>query len=185
MLGFVHRRVCASGVAALALLLSTVIVFAQTNISLRHFLAAYRCNLVDRLERIYESGDPSDPMDRFIAVTVPRHPHGYVQCMFYDHQTKLLCEASSGYHYDKKGAPRTFWQSPETIAALASLGFSTDDSEGNFRVDFDVATPPDLNAIADLILSALHDGYGARAETNLRFNAPFAPRATSKCIPVS
>ncbi len=34
---------------------------------------------------------------------------------------------------------------------------------------------PDLNAIADFMLRALHDGYGASAERELRFNAPLAP----------
>lgn len=73
----------------------------------------------------------------------------------------------------------------EAVAALGRLGFSTDDSQGNFAVKFDVGDAPDLNAIADFILKALHDGYGARAGSNLRFNAPFARRATSKCVPVS
>src|SRR3954464_3041471 len=81
MLGLFHRPSCGQGLAALVLLLSTTIAAAQTRNSLRDFFAAYRCNIVDRLERIYESGDPSDPMDRFIAVTAPVHPHGYVQCM--------------------------------------------------------------------------------------------------------
>jgi hypothetical protein len=35
------------------------------------------------------------------------------------------------------------------------------------------------------MLKALHDGYGARADMKLRFNAPFAPHTSSKCIPVS
>jgi hypothetical protein len=158
---------------------------AQNSTTLRGLLAAYRCEIVDRLDRIYEAGDPRSDRDRFIAVTVPEHPHGYVQCIFHDNRAKMLCEASSGYYYDKDGAPRTLWQPAEAIAALGRLGFSTDDSQGNFAIELDVASPPDLNAIADLVLKALHDGYGARADTQLRFNAPFAPRPTSKCIPVS
>jgi hypothetical protein len=35
------------------------------------------------------------------------------------------------------------------------------------------------------MLKALHDGYGARADMTLRFNAPFAPHTSSQCIPVS
>ena len=73
----------------------------------------------------------------------------------------------------------------DAIAALGRLGFSTDDSDGNFRIWFDVPDPPDFNRIADFILKALHDGYGARASDDLEFNAPLAPHATSKCIPVS
>jgi hypothetical protein len=105
--------------------------------------------------------------------------------MFIESRTRILCEASSGYYYNKDGATRTFFLPPDAIAALGRLGFSTDDSQGNFRYEAGIAEPPDLNAIADLILTALHDGYGARAEAELRFNAPFAPRSTSRCIPVS
>jgi hypothetical protein len=75
--------------------------------------------------------------------------------------------------------------SDSAIATLGLLGFSTDDSVGNFNVDLDVSDPPNFNTLADFMLKALHDGYRARADMKLRFNAPFAPRATSKCIPVS
>jgi hypothetical protein len=152
--------------------------------SLRALLIQYRCPIVDRLDRIYAVGDPSSARNRFLAVTVPEHRHGYVQCMFIERNTRLLCEASSGYYYSKEDLPRLFWLSPDAIAALARLGFSTDDSHGNFRIELDVSNPPDFNAIADFILLALHDGYDARASSQLQFNAPFAPRPTSKCIPV-
>src|SRR6202035_4848264 len=100
----------------------------------------------------------------------------------FDTRTKMLCEASSGFFYTE---PRSYWLPPQAVAALARLGFLTDDSTGNFRIWFDVADPPDFNAIADFMLKALHDGYGARADMALRFSAPFAPHASSKCIPVS
>jgi hypothetical protein len=173
-----------AGLAAGAMLLSTATASAQTG-TLRALLAEYRCPVVDRLDRIYDHPKPTDYLDRFLAVTLHAHPHGYVQCMFIANRTRILCEASSGYHYNKDGAPRTFFLSPQAIAALGKLGFSTDDSKGNFRYEAGIGAPPDLNAVADLILTALHDGYGARAGETLRFNAPFARRATSKCVPVS
>lgn len=157
----------------------------QNNTSLRHFLAAYRCSVVDRLERIYQAGDPSVHRNRYIVVSVSGHSQSYVQCMFFDDRRKMLCEASSGYYSNKEGEPRTFWLSRDARAALRALGFSTDDVAGNHALEFDVKTPPDFNAIADLILKALHDAYDARAESRLRFNAPFAQRESSGCIPVS
>lgn len=158
---------------------------ADSRTTLRALLVEYRCPVVDRLDRIHAAGDPSSHRDRFLAVTVPEHPHGYVQCMFYDNRAKMLCEASSGFYYDKADMPRTFHLAKDSIAALGRLGFSTDDLKGNFRIEFDVGQTPDFNKIADFILTALHDGYGARAETKLKFNAPFARRATTKCIPIS
>jgi hypothetical protein len=172
-------------VTACAMSMSLALAAAETNGSLRSLLVEYRCPVVDRLDRIYDYASPNDYRDRFLAVTLNSHPHGYVQCMFAASRTKLLCEASSGYYYNRSGAPRTFYLSTEAIAALRRLGFSTDDSAGNFRYEAGIGSPPDLNAIADLILTALHDGYGARADSRLSFNAPFAPRASSKCILVS
>jgi hypothetical protein len=152
--------------------------------TLHELLVQYRCPVVDRLERIYEGGAPSDAQDRFLIIDFPGRPQDYVQCVF-DTRTKILCEASSGYFYDPPGAARSYRLPATAIAALGRLGFSTDDSAGNFQIWFDVAAPPDFNRIADFMLEALHDGYGARADMKLRFNAPLAPHGTSKCIPVS
>jgi hypothetical protein len=136
----------------------------------RELLIRYRHAVVDRLECIYEVGDSSDPQDRFLIIDFADRPQDYVQCVF-DTWTKLLCEASSGFFYTE---PRSYWLPAESVAALGRLGFSTDDSSGNFRIWLNLAHPPDLNAIADFLLKALHEGYGARAEMELRFDAPLA-----------
>jgi hypothetical protein len=150
----------------------------------RELLIQCRCPVVDRLEHIYATGDPSDTKDKFLVIDFPDRDQDYVQCIF-DARTRMLCEASSGFYYDPPGKPRTYHLSASAIAALGRLGFSTDDSAGNFQIEFDVTDPPDLNAIADFMLKALHDGYGARADMKLHFNAPFAPHTSSKCVPVS
>ena len=170
--------------AAWITLLSTALASSQTG-TLRALLVEYRCPVVDRLDRIYDHPKPTDFLDRFLAVTLTGHPHGYVQCISMANRTRILCEASSGYYYNKDGAPRTFYLPRDAITALGKLGFSTDNSKGNFRYEAGIGAPPDLNAIADLMLTALHDAYGARAGGTLQFNAPFAHGATSKCIPVS
>lgn len=153
--------------------------------SLRALFVAYRCEVVGRLERIHEHGNPSAHRNRFLAITLDGHPHSYVQCIFFDHRSKILCEASSGFYFSKPRAKRGFRLFPAEVDALARLGFSTGKSRGNFDIEFDVGMPPDFNAIADFMLTALHDGYGARADSVLRFNAPFAPRPETNCIPVS
>jgi hypothetical protein len=157
---------------------------AQDAATYRALLARYRCPIVDRLDRIYAVGDPAIHQDAFLIVDMPPGPETYVQCIFY-RPDKIMCEAASGFYVSPPGQPRTAHLPPNAIAALAELGFSTDDSQGNFRIDLDVADPPDFNAIADLILKALHNAYGARAETKLDLHAPYAPRGTSKCVPVS
>lgn len=169
----------------LCLYTTSVSSLAEARDSFRDLLSVYRCEVVHRLEQIYEFGDLANDRDRFIAITVPGHPHGYVQCMFHSNGTEIYCEASSGFYYDKENAPRIFRQPQRTIDALARLGFNTDDSEGNFQIDFAIGSAPDFNAIADFLLRALHDGYGARGQMNLKFSAPFAPRVMSTCVPVS
>lgn len=153
--------------------------------SLHDLLVVYRCEVVNRLEQIYLTGNPASHRNRYLAISVPRRIQAYVQCIFHDNNTKIYCEAASGFWYSKKGEPRTFRQTPEAIDALAGLGFDIDDSAGNFNIDREIGTPPDFNALADFMLRALHDGYGARGNMNLEFNAPFAPKAPSTCVPVS
>jgi hypothetical protein len=177
-----HRRTFLMMTAMLA---APTVSWAQdTSTTFHDLLVQYRCPVVDRLQRIHEADGPADDQDRFLIIDFPNRPQDYVQCVF-DSRTKMLCEASSGFFYDAPDTPRTYRLPAAAIATLGRLGFSTDDSAGNFRIWFDVGNPPDFNAIADFMLKALHDGYDARADMKLRFNAPFAPHTSSKCIPVS
>ena len=159
-------------------------VCAQDTDTYRDLLMQYRCPVVDRLQQIYSAFDSSNPQNWFLIVYFAGNPNDYVQCVF-DTRTRMLCEAASGFYDDVASKPRTRWLPADTVAALARLGFSTDDSTGNFQIWFDVPAPPDLGRIADFILKALHDGYAARARDDLKFEAPLAPHAKSTCVPVS
>src|SRR5579872_933081 len=128
--------------ALLAALLLPVSAAAQEADTFHDLLVEYRCPAVDRLEQVYAAGDPASSRHRFLAITVPDAVQAYVQCIFHETNTKLYCEAASGYYYDAPGAPRTFHHPARVIAALGRLGFSTDDSAGNFNVDLDVPDPP-------------------------------------------
>jgi hypothetical protein len=152
--------------------------------SFHDLVVEYRCPVVDRLEQIYAAMDRADSQNLFLIIYLAGRPQDYVQCVF-DTRTRMLCEASSGYFYSKPSEPRAYRLSASSIAALGRLGFTTDDSAGNFEIWFDVPNPPDLTRIADFTLKALHDGYGARASRKLEFNAPLAPHASSQCTPVS
>jgi type III secretion system-like peptide-binding chaperone len=152
--------------------------------TLRELLARYRCPVIDRLEQIYRATDTADPQNWFLIIYFATNPNDYLQCVF-DTKTRMLCEAASGFYDDVATEPRTRRLPADAVAALVQLGFSADDSAGNFQVWFDVAEPPDLNAIAEFMLKALHDGFAARADDTLEFEAPLAKHATKKCAPVS
>lgn len=150
---------------------------------LRALLLKYRCPIYDRLVRIHDAGDPASDRHRFIAIGVP--DGHYVQCIFHDRTRKLYCEAASGFYEAPPGARRTAYLPPAAIAGLGRLGFSTDDSHGNFSLDRDVGDNPDYMALADLMLGALYAGYDARADMKLKIDAPFAPLPNSTCDPTS
>lgn len=177
----VHAYVVA---VLLAASLAPVLALAQGAESYQKLRLQYRCPVADRLERIYAKGDPERFPDEYLIVDLPPLPEHYVQCLFYK-RGKLYCEVASGFFLDPPGQPRTMYLPAQAIAALARLGFSTDGSDSNFKLDLDVPDPPDFGAVADLMLKALHDGFGARAESRLRFHAPYARRRSLKCVPVS
>lgn len=183
-LGARARPVLARALAIVACLCAPSVAAAEETGTYRDLLVKYRCPVVDRLQQIYAAADYSHPQNWFLIVDLAARPHDYVQCVF-DTKTRMLCEAASGFYDNVASEPRSRWLPRSAIAALGRLGFSTDDSAGNFEVWFDVTDPPDFNAIADFILKALHDGYDARADVTLEFNAPLAPHASSTCIPVS
>jgi hypothetical protein len=171
--------------AAVALLVAPAMGRCEEPATTLHaLLAQYHCAVLDRLEQIYRAADSSDPQNWFLIVYFAVNPNDYVQCVF-DTKTRMLCEAASGFYDKVASEPRTRWLSPSSVAALGRLGFSTDDTAGNFQIWLDIAQPPDLGAIADFILKALHDSFAARADDALEFQAPLAPHAARNCVPVS
>ena len=165
-----------------AALLTPEMTSAQDATTFEQFLQQYRCPVVDRLQRIYATGDPEKFHDEYLILDMPPLRENYVQCLFY-RADKIMCEAASGFYLNAPGEPRTMYLPASAIAALARLGFSTDDSQGNLRIYLDLASPPDFNAIATLILRALHDAYGARAQTKLDFLRPMPSKSDRNALP--
>jgi hypothetical protein len=180
------EKMLARAFAVVAALLAPTAAGAEDDAAatLRDLLAQYRCPVVDRFEQIYNAAPHSHPQNLFLIVYFAARPHDYVQCVF-DPLTYMFREAASGFYDNVASEPRTRHLPATAIAALGRLGFSTDDSAGNFRIGFEVKEPPDFNTVADLILQALHDAFDARAGVTLLIEAPLAPRPTGRCVPVS
>lgn len=147
------------------------------------FVAKFRCAVTDRLITVRENGDPSVSTNRFVIVALADFPDRFAQCIYHDDDSKLYCEAASGY-FARKGSRRPLEFGPEALVALESHGFSTDQSEGNFVRRFD-EVPEQLEQIAELLLSVLHDVYGARVDTRLEIVAPLARSPSGRCRPIS
>ena len=173
----------AFAVFAAALLASTAVCAEEATTSFGDLLAQYRCPVVESLEQIYNAAPHSHPQNLFSDRLFCRAPHDYVQCVF-DPLTYMFCEAASGFYDNVASEPRDSPFARERHRRGRPPRIRTDNSAGKSRIGFGVKEPPDFNAVADLILQALHDAFDARAGVTLLIEAPLAPRPTGKCVPV-
>ena len=150
-------------------LATSAIALAPTSQDERAYVATYKCEIAARIARIHASPTPKF---RYIVVSPKNAPGNYVQCLFVEDDARMLCEAASGYYAKPASQSPSPIVSPDGLLALSALGFSTDGSEGNFQRFSASRSPDDFGAIAELLLSALYEGYGARLPAKLEVIAP-------------
>jgi hypothetical protein len=153
--------------------------------SLRSFLDKHRCEIIVRLEQIQPHAAPGK-LDFYITVSVRGADDSYAQCIFNDDigGTSVLCEAASGAY----GPGQKVNMSPSRIAALAALGFDTSKPEANYSQIIPTKSVEDLGKVADLLLTTLYRGYGARVSSRLKISAPLGPGGDAvrkRCAPIS
>lgn len=127
---------------------------------------------------------PMTPLDRFIVLALDRKQR-YVQCRFMDNDRILYCEASSGF----SGKTRLRFAKGGR-AAIASLGFDTKVSDGNFWQGLQVRDSTDVWSTASLLLETLYRGYGAHLKSKIEMHVALSPKTRLKpgdrtCIPTS
>lgn len=154
---------------------------AQISDSREALFAKYRCPLSDLLRQVFEAPSAYQQRNRYLVLSPHERPADYVQCMFGENRSKLYCEASSGYYVAPDNKPRIRFPSEEMKAVLRKLGFATGNDEKNFPYEHDFSGAPDFGEIATMMLSAMHDAYGARADTIFSMRAPFAKKVMAKC----
>ncbi len=125
-----------------ACVLTALVFFAATSAEAERdeardaFIETYRCAIVEILAPAIQGRDPAD--DRFLILAVVDRIPSYVQCLVSPDRRQISCEADSGFYQNKADEPRTIFLPAEDKAKLARLGFSMDDSKGNFQQTFDV-----------------------------------------------
>lgn len=128
------------------------------------------CEILGYLTAI--RSQPMTPRDRFLIVEVAERP-GYVQCLFFDKDRKILCEAASGA-YDKAG---THYVGADKLAILARLGFSLDAAKSNYQQRHAIRSDASVAKIADLLIRTLHDVYDVAPDHHFRYQAPLVKEA--------
>lgn len=148
------------------------------------FVRRHRCAVVARLDAIHRRGPVDVSRDRFIVVSLRDQPQRYVQCIFEDRDTRMFCEAASGA-YGPSGE-RGLRLGASVREALRALRFVQDNPRENYSRTVDLGDPPDLGIAADLMLSALHEAYGAHPGSELQIEAPNGGNPQTDCgTPVS
>ena len=172
--------------------LSAVLLFANAvsgadDPALSAFLSLYRCTIVERLEKIHKV-DFAQEMNRYLILDRRDQDHSFVQCIFYERDTKMRCEASSGFYSPPPGHPKHFKLTADGVAKLARHGFSTDATQGNYIRELAIRSPKDITAAADFLLTVFHEVYGARVDIPIKITAPLVNSddlAFSHCKPSS
>ena len=145
------------------------------------FILRYRCLVEQTLQAIKDTPmKTAEDQNRFLILYRPEHGASYVQCILHEADKQAYCEAASGYWDHPKGAPRNHFIVGKALNALVALGFSPDDSKGNFVREFAVAGPQDFPNLAEFMLAALYEGYAGRAQMRIGVEAPDAPQRQSE-----
>ena len=159
---------------------------AEGSRGLQAFIDTYQCALINQLTLIHSN--TSRTQDRFLVLTLARHTQKYVQCIFLDQDTRMLCEASSGSYGPRAGTVQKFRVSARGLRALAKLGFSLTGGSGNYQLMIEPPASSDYRAVATLILTAIYEVYDAEANSRLRITVPLGiPRdfVPAICVPTS
>jgi hypothetical protein len=149
---------------------------AQTDDTLETLLYFRRCELSSELQAVYERPAEVEGRGRFLTVTVTERPAVFVQCTIAD--GAVICEASA---FDGSTEANKTPLPARSVAALRKLGFTAEPDGKNLTYRRAFRGKPDFDAIAVLMLTALYDAYGVRAETELDTYAPFAGSIITVC----
>ena len=174
-----HSRKGLAVAAAIAVGANAV---AASAAGLEAFVSIHKCQVAEGLRMIAATTERRDPF--LILAWPPSSPvQGYVQCLFNDDSSRIYCEAQSGTLDPGPGRR----PSPAGLAALARLGFDMDATKGNFQRRSAIKAPRDIDAVAEVMLTALYAGYEGVVDRPIVWVSPNASEAAAarRCAPIS
>jgi hypothetical protein len=164
--GKAMRTVCA--LLAFLLMWPTPLSADEPNAQLDALRELHFCEILTYLKTI--RSHPPTPRNRYLTIDIDGR-QGYVQCLFYDRDRRIFCEAASGFYED----PRVQFVAPAQLPALKALGFSTRATKGNYQQRRAVKGEQTLADVADLLIRTLQAIYGAVPEDRFVYKAPLVP----------
>jgi hypothetical protein len=138
---------------------------AEADLELEKLREMHFCEILNYLRTIHAHAPTR--YNRYLVIDLGPGPQ-YVQCLLYEGDGKILCEIASGYYE----SPRSRLVAPSQLPRLKALGFSTGASKGNYQHRRVLESDETLADIADLLIRALHDIYGATSGDDFRYKAP-------------
>jgi hypothetical protein len=131
------------------------------------FLARNLCPIGQILNAIRAKPWKSeDEQNRYLILYPAGRKGAYAQCAFFDGGASVHCEVASPFY--------SRWNHPPDIArkpAVARLGYSLDDSKGNYVRQFklgDEKSPP----LAEFMLRSLYESFLDDPDARVKFEAP-------------
>lgn len=124
------------------------------------FVARYRTDVAGVLATIHADKTHEDHRDAVFSLH--GDPAKYVKCALIGKDTRIECDASSGYFSAPEGQPRLYKIAHDGREALKALGYDLDDSQGDFQIFLPLATDADLTGAADIVLKTLYEIYAVR-----------------------
>jgi len=131
--------------------------------------AKFRCPIFEYLVALHDTSPKLK--DRYLVAEINTKERYFTQCIFYNKDRKMHCEAESPY-YDRSVSS---YFTPERLAILKSLGYTTKPSKNNFHLERKVTGVESLYEIAGLYVDTLARVFDMQIYETLNYIAPRVP----------
>lgn len=136
--------------------------------ALAELRAKHFCRVVAYLRAIH--AHPPSRHNRYLVLE-PVGRVAYVQCLYYQLDRRILCEAASGYYE----VPRRELVAPERYPILRDLGYATPAVGGNYKQRRSIKGDQSLAEVAEIMIRTLHDIFDVVPSDTVEYKAPFVP----------
>ena len=159
-----HLAACAFSVAIFA----SAAYADSSDDRLKKLHDLYQCPIFSYLVAIHRA--PSSLKDRYLTLEIAglHDRKFYAQCIFYNKDRKMHCEAASPF-YDTE--LQDFF-TRERLVVLRSLGYTTKPSKNNYHLERGVKNADSLYDIAGLLVETLGRVLDMQLDERLIYHAP-------------